>query len=392
MPLITDTETLHRFCADLHSADWVTVDTEFIRETTFWPRLCLVQVAGPDGAKAIDTLADGIDLAPLFELMADRRVLKVFHAARQDLEIFHHLTGQLPAPVFDTQVAAMVLGFGDSVGYETIVRKVLQREIDKGPRFTDWALRPLSDRQIDYALADVTHLREVYKVLAKRLEKSGRAAWVDEEMAILTDPATYEVEPMEAWRRLKARGAKGRALALLQELAAWRETEARRLDVPRNRVLRDEALVEIAHSAPKDAESLARTRGLSKKGAEGAHGQAILAAVRRGLEAPKKDWPKPERRPQIPEGTGPMADLLKVLLKTKSEQAGVASRLIATAADVELLAGLGEDADVAALKGWRRDVFGEDALRLCRGEIGLAVVDGRIVAMDTGGRLKDVAE
>ena len=392
MPLITDTETLRRFCADLHSADWVTVDTEFIRETTFWPRLCLVQVAGPDGAKAIDTLADGIDLAPLFELMADRRVLKVFHAARQDLEIFHHLTGQLPAPVFDTQVAAMVLGFGDSVGYETIVRKVLQREIDKGPRFTDWALRPLSDRQIDYALADVTHLREVYKVLAKRLEKSGRAGWVDEEMAILTDPATYEVEPMEAWRRLKARGAKGRALALLQELAAWRETEARRLDVPRNRVLRDEALVEIAHSAPKDAETLARTRGLSKKGAEGSHGQAILAAVRRGLEAPKKDWPKPERRPQIPEGTGPMADLMKVLLKTKSEEAGVASRLIATAADVELLAGLGKDADVAALKGWRRDVFGEDALRLSRGEIGLAVSDGRIVAMDTGGRLKDVAE
>jgi len=382
MPLITDTETLTRFCADLRQTDYVTVDTEFIRETTFWPVLCLVQVGGPDDARAVDALAPGIDLQPLFDLLADETVLKVFHAARQDLEIFHHMMGQLPAPLFDSQVAAMVCGFGDQVGYETLIRKLTKIELDKGSRFTDWAARPLSDRQIKYAMADVTHLRPAYEKLARKLERTGRTPWVAEEMAILENPATYDPDPRDAYKRIKSRGAKGQTLAVLRELADWREGEARRVDVPRNRILRDEALVEIAHHTPKNAEALGRTRGLGKRMAEGRGGEAILAAVKRGLDLDRDDWPKSADRPKLPHGIGPMADLIKVLLKLRAEDAEVASRLIASADDVERIAGLGEDADVRALTGWRRQVFGDDALRLKRGEIALAVRGKRLVVVD----------
>ncbi|MEK9754211.1 MAG: ribonuclease D [Rhodospirillaceae bacterium] len=373
MTLITDTQSLTAFCQSVASAEFIAVDTEFMRESTYWPILCLVQVAGPDSHAAIDPLADGIDLQPLFDLLADTRIIKVFHAARQDLEIFLHLSGSVPTPVFDTQIAAMVCGFGESVGYDHLVSKLTKVRLDKGPRFTDWSLRPLSDRQIDYALADVTHLRPAYEKLVSRLDREGRRDWIEEEMAVLADPATYIPDPMHAYERIKTRGGNGRFLAVLRELAAWRELEARRRDVPRNRVLRDETLAEIAHHTPKTADALAKSRGLGAKAAHGPMGEQIMAAIEHGLALPEKQWPKLEEKPEMPRGIGPVSDLLKVLLKKVSEETHVAGRLIANSADVELIAGLGENAGVAALKGWRRKIFGEDALRLRAGELALAV-------------------
>jgi len=373
MPLITDTRALEDFCRRLATAEFVTVDTEFMRERTYWPVLCLVQLAGPDEARAVDALAPGIELKPLFELLANERVLKVFHAARQDLEIFHHLSGRLPTPVFDTQVAAMVCGFGDAVGYETLIAKLTKAHVDKGSRFTDWSLRPLSERQVAYALNDVVLLRPAYEKLRNKLHANGREAWLEEEMATLNAPVTYDGDPMHVYRRIKTRSANGRMLAVLRELAAWRDKEARRRDVPRNRILRDEALVEIAHHTPANAEQLARTRGLGAKMAHGPMGAEILACVRRGLAVPERDRPQPVARPELPRGLGPVADLLKVLLKMKSEDSHVASKLLASSADIELIAAFGEAADVPALKGWRRQVFGDDALKLIKGELTLAV-------------------
>lgn len=373
MRLIADTKSLSEFCKRLAGTEYVTVDTEFMREKTYWARLCLVQVAGPDEAQAIDTLAEGIDLKPLFQLMADKKVLKVFHAARQDLEIFCYLMKKLPEPVFDTQVAAMVCGFGDSVGYETLVSKFSRgTRIDKGSRFTDWSLRPLSDRQVKYALDDVTHLRDVFEKLRAKLEANGHAAWLEEEMALLTNPKTYAAEPDQAYRRIKTRGGNPRFLAVLKELAAWREREAQQLDLPRNRVLRDEALVEIAHHTPTTAEELTRTRGLGKRLAEGERGATLLAAVKKGLALPEADLPKPSPRADLPRGVGPVVDLMKVLLKMKCEEFEVAQKLVASSDEVERIAAFGEKADVQALKGWRRQVFGEDALKLRDGAIGLA--------------------
>ena len=378
--LITDTASLKAFCDTLQGEPYVTVDTEFIRESTFWPELCLVQLGGSEGAMAVDALADGIDLAPLFELMADTKVLKVFHAARQDLEIFLHLSGYLPTPIFDTQVAAMVCGFVDSVGYENLISKLLNARIDKGSRFTDWKLRPLSDKQLKYALADVTHLRPAYEILAGKLELSGRQSWVTEEMAILEDPKTYIVDPEEAYQRIKTRGAKGKQLAVLRSVAAWRETEARRRDIPRNRILRDEALLEISHRTPRSVDDLAKTRGLGRRLAEGPGGDALLKAIKQGADLPRDQWPKPPARPDLPAWTAAAADLLRVLLKMKCAEADVATKLVANSADVELIAAFGEEADVPALKGWRRIVFGADALRLRSGELGLAL-DGDRVAL-----------
>ena len=373
MPMITDTQALADFCEKLRTADYVTVDTEFMREKTYWPILCLVQLAGPGGAKAVDALAPGMDLSALHELMANEGVLKVFHAARQDMEIFFHLSGRLPKPVFDTQVAAMVCGFGDSVGYEALVAKLADAKVDKGSRFTDWTIRPLSDRQLNYALADVIHLRPAYEKLAKKLNGNGREDWLAEEMAVLTQPATYDGEPREAFRRIKTRTADSRMLAVLRELAAWREAEAQRRDMPRNRIVRDEALVEIAHHTPKDPDQLARTRGLGAKLAKGNYGQQILDAVKKGLSVPDNDRPEPKARQHLPRGLGPVTDLLKVLLKMKSEDSGVATKLLASSADLEQLAAFGDKADIRALKGWRRDVFGDDALKLRAGELSLSV-------------------
>jgi len=386
--VITDTETLRAFCESLADESYVTVDTEFIRESTFWPELCLVQLGGTEVARAVDTLANGIDLQPMFDLMANTKVLKVFHAARQDLEIFLHLAGALPHPIFDTQVAAMVCGFGDSVGYENLIAKLTNARIDKGSRFTDWKLRPLSDKQIKYALADVTHLRPAYEILAGKLELSGRQSWVTAEMEILEDPKTYIVDPDEAYKRIKTRGAKGRQLSVLRAVAAWREREAQGRNLPRNRVLRDEALLEIAHRAPKSVDELAKTRGLGRRLAEGSSGSALLKAIQSGVDTPRSEWPTPPAKPDLPAWTAAAADLLKVLLKMKCADADVATKLVASAADVELIAAFGEDADVPAIKGWRRGVFGEDALRLRRGEICLELAGDRVAVVEK----KDLSE
>ena len=372
MVVISDTPTLTEICRRLSETEFVTVDTEFMRERTYWARLCLVQVAGPDESHAIDALAEGLDLAPLFELLDNPKVLKVFHAARQDLEIFNCLMGHLPAPVFDTQVAAMVCGFGESAGYETLVTKLTKATVDKGSRFTDWSLRPLSERQIKYALADVIHLREVYEKLRKRLHTNGNANWVEEEMATLTAPKTYAFDPGLAYRRIKTRSSSPRFLAVLRELAAWREREAQRLDLPRNRVVRDETLAEIAHQMPKTVEELARTRNLGRKLAEDQRGAQILAAIAAGRALPEADCPRLPPRVDLPRGLGPVVDLLKVLLKMKCEQFDVAQKLIASSSDIEQIAAFGEDADVPALHGWRREVFGDVALKLSTGTIALA--------------------
>lgn len=375
--MIADTQELAAFCARLSSAQYITVDTEFMREKTYFPQLCLVQVAGPDEARAIDPLAPGIDLKPLFELLANPAVLKVFHAARQDIEIFLYQSGSVPQPLFDTQVAAMVCGFGDSVGYETLATQLAKARIDKSQRFTDWSLRPLTEKQVQYALADVTHLRIVYEKLVRKMESNGRLAWLAEEMGELTTPGTYRTEPEDAWRRLKPRSSSPKFLAVLKELAAWREREAQERDIPRQRMLRDETLMEIAAHHPANATELARTRGLGKGLVEGRMGTALLEAVKRGLELPDDQIPKPPERVDVPRGLGPVVDLLKVLLKMKCDEHGVAQKLVANSADIEAIAA-DDNADIPAMHGWRRELFGNDALSLKHGRLGLGFcTDGR---------------
>lgn len=381
MTLITNTADLSAFIDRIRGADYVTVDTEFMREKTYYPQLCLVQVAGPDDAAAIDPLAPGIDLTPLFDLMNDPAVLKVFHAARQDLEIFFHLTGKVPAPLFDTQVAAMVCGFGDSVGYETLITKLTPARIDKSSRFTDWSQRPLTDRQLTYALSDVTHLRPAYEKIRAKLARTGREAWLADEMGILTEPSTYRTEPEEAWKRLKVRTEKPRFLAILKEVAAWRERESQRKDLPRNRVLRDEALVEIAAHAPTKVDDLARTRGLGTGLAQGRYGTEILAAIQTALSIPDAQLPRPEPRVEPAPGIAPIVELLRVLLKMVCDENEVASRLVANSADLEAIAG-NDAADVPALKGWRRELFGEAALKLKRGQLALAIAGKKVKLVD----------
>jgi ribonuclease D len=377
MKLISDTAALAAFCQRLSHVEFVTVDTEFMREKTYWPQLCLVQLAGPDEAWAIDPMAPDMDLAPLFELMSNPKVLKVFHAARQDVEIFLHLSGSVPTPLFDSQVAAMVCGFGDAVSYETLAGQLARARIDKSLRFTDWSRRPLTDRQLDYALADVTHLRVIYEKLRQRLEREQRAEWVAEEMAVLAEHSTYLVDPDQAWRRLKSRSSSPRFLMVLKELAAWREREAREKDLPRQRLLKDDSLMEIAAQAPTTIDELAHTRGLSRGAAEGKLGSALLAAVAKALATPESEWPTPLERVDLPRGLGPVVDLLKVLLKLKGDQHDVAQRLIASSADLEWIAA-DDAAEVPALQGWRRGLFGEDALRLKHGQLGLALAaDGK---------------
>jgi ribonuclease D len=372
--LISDTPTLAAFCERHAATDYVTVDTEFMRETTFWAKLCLVQVAGPEEAVCIDPLAPGIDLAPLYKLFANEKVLKVFHAARQDLEIFLHEGNALPHPVFDTQVAAMVCGFGDQVGYETLVAKLADAKLDKSQRFTDWSRRPLSDRQIKYALSDVTHLRIAYSALQKRLEKTGRTAWLAEEMAILTTEKTYRIEPREAWRRIKARTRSGRMLAVLRELAAWREDTARSLDWPRQRVAKDDALLELAAHPPTSTEDLKRSR-LAKQLASERFATAVVAAAQKGIAVPEADWPEVPDFDPANQGPRAVVELLRLLLKIKCEQNNVAPRLIATSEDIDAIA-MKDDADVPAMHGWRRELFGEDALKLKHGKLAVALSDG----------------
>ena len=378
MTVISDTDALVRFCERQTGAEFVAVDTEFIRERTYWPILCLVQVAGPEEAAAIDALAPGIDLTPLRELMADRRCLKVFHAGRQDIEIFFHLSGQVPAPLFDTQIAAMVCGFGDAVSYETLVARLARTSLDKASRFTDWSHRPLTERQIRYALADVVHLRTAYEKLQQRLASNGRASWFAEEMAELSNPEIYRSDPNEAWRRFRLRGRFDRRFfSVLREVAAWREAAARQRNLPRNRIVRDEAVIEIAAHAPKTIEALARTRSLGKGVAEGKLGGEILEAVRRGLAETAAFEPPELSKTEPVAGLGPLVELLRVLLKQRCEDHEVAQKLLASAEDLEAIAA-DDDAPVKALSGWRREIFGNDALALKHGKLGVTVRNNRV--------------
>lgn len=386
MKLIVDTAALSEFCERQARADFITVDTEFMRDRTYWPDLCLVQVAGPEEAAAIDPLSDGIDLSPLFKLLAEPAVLKVFHAARQDIEIFHKLMGAVPVPLFDTQVAAMVCGFGESASYETLAGKLAGARIDKSARFTDWSHRPLTERQIHYALSDVVPLRTVYEKLSARLQRNDRAAWLEEEIKVLTDPATYTIDPRESWRRFKLRGGNRRTLALLRELAAWREIAAQQRNLPRNRVLRDEQVMEIAAHAPSSPADLARTRGLGKGFVDGKFGGEVLDVIRHALALPEHTHPEAPPRREMPPGLGPLVDLLRVLLKMRCEEHGVAQKLVASADDLDLIAAE-DDADVPALAGWRRELFGDDALALKHGRIALTAAGKqiRLVRLEAAG-------
>ncbi|GGH40300.1 ribonuclease D [Cribrihabitans marinus] len=375
MKTLTTTQELAEFCSAAARHPYVTVDTEFLRERTYYSKLCLVQLAHPGGdddgsAVLIDPLADGISLEPLHELFRHRDVVKVFHAARQDLEIFWIDAGVFPEPLFDTQVAAMVCGFGEQVGYETLVRKICKQGVDKTSRFTDWSRRPLTEAQKAYALADVTHLRGIYEYLAAELEKTGRSHWVAEELKILTNPATYDIQPEEAWRRVKTRTNSARFLAIVRELARFREIHAQQNNVPRNRVYKDDALIELASAKPRTHSDLGGLRLLLREARKGAIADGILAAVERGISCPPDQLPEIDRSRDKLQVNPALADLLRVLLKSKTESAGVAAKLIAPSADLDLIAA--GERDVPALSGWRFEVFGEDALRLCEGKIALA--------------------
>ncbi len=381
MSIVTTTADLSALCKRLAKFPVVTVDTEFMRETTFWPKLCVIQVASPDEAVIIDAMAPDIDLDPFFKLMKNEKVIKVFHAARQDIEIVYHLGGLVPHPVFDTQVAAMVCGFGESVSYDQLVQRVTGARIDKSSRFTDWSRRPLSERQIEYALADVTHLRDVYQALSQRLEEQNRTEWVREEMEVLTSPDTYTLEPEHAWKRLKLRVRKPIELAVLREVAAWREREAQARDVPRGRVIKDDAIYEIAAQQPSTAAALGQLRTIPRGFERSRSAEDILAAVRTALAIPKDQLPRiPKHRPAA-NGSGAAVDLLKVLLKMTSESHGVASKIIATVDDLEAIAN-DDSADVPAMHGWRRELFGETALKLKSGRLSLAVNKNHVVTIE----------
>jgi len=384
MITITTTEALAEFCARAAAQPFVTVDTEFLRERTYYSKLCLVQLALPGEAEGdavlVDPLAAGLSLDPLYALFRDEGVVKVFHAARQDLEIFYIEGGVIPTPLFDTQVAAMVCGFGEQVGYETLVKKIARAALDKTSRFTDWSRRPLSEAQMTYALADVTHLRDIYVHLADQLARTGRTKWVDEELSVLTDPATYDMRPEDAWQRVKTRSGAGRFMAMVKTLAAFRERYAQARNVPRSRVFKDDALLELASTKPKTIEDLGRSRLLLREARKGEIAEGILTAIQAGFDLPPEAVPKLDSRRDKLQVNPALADLLRVLLKAKAETSGVAQKLIATASDLdEIAAGL---RDAAALKGWRHEVFGADALRLCAGEVGLAVKGEKVEVIE----------
>jgi len=376
---ITTTSELAAACGRMADHPFVTVDTEFLRETTYYPLLCVAQIASPDEAAVIDALAPGIDLAPFYALLANEKVMKVFHAARQDIEIVWHGAKLIPHPIFDTQVAAMVLGYGDSISYDQLVQRITGDSLDKSHRFTDWTRRPLADAQVAYAISDVTHLRDVYLALLADLKRRGRADWVQEEMRVLTSPDTYRMEPENAWQRLKTRVRKPKELAVLIEVAAWREREAQARDVPRSRVLKDETIADIAVQAPTTLDRLANLRSLPKGFERSRWGEAIIAAVARGLARDPKTLPRPARQQASANGTA-VVELLKVLLRMISERHHVAAKVIATVDDLERIAA-DDTAEVPALSGWRRELFGDKALALKRGDLALAIERGKVAAV-----------
>lgn len=377
MHVITKTAELESACAEFAAQDFVAVDTEFMRETTFWPKLCLVQAAAPGIEAVIDPQAEGLDLAPLLSLMLNPGVLKVFHAARQDLEIFLKLAGALPAPIFDSQIAAMACGYGDSIAYDALVQQVLKRRLDKSSRFTDWSRRPLSEAQLAYALADVTHLRDLYPRMREKLESESRLSWLDQEHANLVDPEIYDTTPENAWKRLKLRKTTPDYVLALQVAAEWRERQAQSRDVPRGRVVKDDALYEIAEHRPKTAADFDRMRAVPRGFGNSRSAQELIAALNSAFADSGRIAYKHERPYSAPSNTGPTVELLKVLLRYEAERAQVAPRLIASSADIEALAA-NDDADIPALKGWRRQVFGERALALKQGKLALKLKDGKV--------------
>ena len=384
--LITDQEDLDSFCAAIRDQDFITVDTEFLREKTYYPKLCLIQIGDPEGrAAAIDPLAEGIDLAPVFELLFDDKLLKIFHAGRQDLEIFVKLTGKVPGPFFDTQIAAMVCGYGDSAGYESLVKNIAGKQLDKSSQFTDWSKRPLSQKQLDYALGDVTHLVDIYKHLADELEKRGRTSWVFQEEEILSDPTTYENPPEDAWQRIKVRSPKPRTLAILRELAAWREVRAQEKNLPRSWVMRDETLADIAAQVPKDKKHLSKMRNMSADLANGSIGNTILELVEKTLQSDKSTWPEVVRKKPLPPTASATLDVLKMLLKVQSIDHGVAGKLIASKEDLEWLASKKNYQDMPISKGWRYEVFGKDAIDLKEGRLAIGLKDSQITKYKISG-------
>src|SRR5262245_22622569 len=380
MDLISTTDDLAEACSRMAAQPFVTVDTEFLRETTYYPLLCVAQMASPEEAVVIDALATGLDLTPFFALLANESVVKVFHAARQDIEIVWNMAKTIPHPIVDTQVAAMVLGYGDSISYEQLVQRITGDALDKSNRFTDWTRRPLADAQLKYAVSDVTHLRDVYLALVADLGRRGRTDWMDGEMDILTSPDTYRAEPERAWQRLRTRVRKPKELAVLIEVAAWREREAQTRDVPRSRVLKDDTIADIVAQSPTTSERLASLRSLPKGFERSKWGEGILDAVRRGVERDPKTLPKLDRPKNAPNGAATV-ELLKVLLRMTSEAHGVAAKVIATVDDLERIAS-DDHADVAALKGWRRELFGERALALKHGRLALSMHRGRVVTTE----------
>ena len=379
-PLITTSADLAAVCERMARHEFVTVDTEFLRETTYYPLLCVAQMATDDEAVVIDALAPGIDLTPFYQLMANEKVMKVFHAARQDIEILWNMAKTIPHPIVDTQVAAMVLGYGDSISYDQLVQRITGDVLDKSNRFTDWTRRPLTDAQVTYALSDVTHLRAVYLKLAADLAKRGRATWVEAEMGVLTSPETYRMDPERAWERLRTRARKPKELAVLMEVAAWREREAQTRDVPRSRVLKDDVVGDIATQAPTTIEKLGHLRSLPKGFERSRWGEQIVEAVARGLARDPKTLPRFERSRPAPNGAA-IVELLKVLLRMTSESHAVAAKVIATVDDLDRIAA-DDNADVPAMKGWRRELFGEKALALKHGKLALAVEKSRVITVD----------
>ncbi len=388
MNIIKDTNKLTQICREISKFEFVTVDTEFLRETTFWPKLCLIQMGWHDDAMGgdaviVDVLAPGIDLAPFFELMGDKSITKVFHAARQDIEIIYKLGNLLPSPVFDSQVAAMVCGFGDSISYDQLVYKITGAHVDKSSRFTDWSKRPLSEKQLVYALGDVTHLRQVYLSIKANLEEQNRTHWVAEEMEVLTSVETYDMPPQNAWKRLKMRARKPRELAIMQHVAEWREIAARKNDVPRGRVVKDDLIYEIMSNPPRNQKALGAMRGIKRGFDFSRYATGLLAAIEQAVVLDPDEMPTLPKQRQAPEGTAAATEMLKVLLKLTAEEEGVAAKVIANVADLERIAADNE-ADVCALRGWRRELFGERALKLKNGELALGFENRKICVVELG--------
>ncbi len=376
--LITEQSALKEFCASLKGCEFITVDTEFLREKTYYPKLCLIQIGDPEGrAAAIDPIDTDLDLAPVFDLLFDEGILKIFHAARQDLEIFFNLTGKVVHPFFDTQIAAMVCGYGDSIGYEALVNNITGGSLDKSVQYTNWAHRPLSKKQIDYALGDVTHLVKIYQHLAAELEKRGRVSWVFEEEAILEDPATYDVDHDAMWTKIKVKSPKPKTLAVLRALAAWREKRAQDKDIPRSWVMRDETLADMAAQMPGDVKGLKKIRNMSGELAEGHVGKALLKIIGEAQETSSDEWPNKRKRVPLSASASARVEMLKLLLKLQSAEHGVASKLIASADDLEALA-QDENADVAATKGWRAKVFGDEAKEMINGRLAIGIKKNKI--------------